>query len=421
MKWPTVPLSSVTSLITKGTTPTTLGKAYAKSGIPFLRAENLQNGVIALNGNLLFIDEETDSLLSRSVIEPNDVLISIAGTIGRVGLVPDHAQRMNCNQAVAIVRPTALLQPRFLMYWLMGWDAVTQMAGSKVTQTISNLSLGQIGNLKLPLPAGEEQSRIVELLDEADRLRHQRREADAKAARILPALFLKMFGDPATNPMGWPKEPIGQLGNIVTGKTPPTSNEGMFDGPIPFATPGDLDNRLCSTQRTVTEVGANYTKLVRAGSALVGCIGNVGKMAKTPVPTTFNQQINAIEWGGHIDDDFGISALSFEIPTMQSLSTSTTLPILNKSAFSSIKLIVPPISLQEQFSRLAAMIQQSLTQAQSSSNRLDKLFDVLLAQAFSGQLTAEWRVAHMKELLDEMILQAQALNLSMPKELEALS
>lgn len=421
MKWPTVPLSSVTSLITKGTTPTTLGKAYAKSGIPFLRAENLQNGVIALNGNLLFIDEETDSLLSRSVIEPNDVLISIAGTIGRVGLVPDDAQRMNCNQAVAIVRPTALLQPRFLMYWLMGWDAVTQMAGSKVTQTISNLSLGQIGNLKLPLPAGEEQSRIVELLDEADRLRHQRREADAKAARILPALFLKMFGDPATNPMRWPKEPIGQLGNIVTGKTPPTNNEGMFDGTIPFATPGDLDNWLCSTQRTVTEAGANYTKLVRAGSALVGCIGNVGKMAKTPVPTTFNQQINAIEWSDRIDDDFGISALSFEVPTMQALATSTTLPILNKSTFSSIKLIVPPISDQAKFSRLAVLVQQSLTQSQSSSSRLEKLFEVLLARAFSGQLTAQWREGHMQELLAEMSQQARVLNLPMPVELEVLS
>ena len=51
-----------------------------------------------------------------------------------------------------------------------------------------------------PIPSPKEQSRIVELLDEADRLRRLRREADTKASRILPALFLKMFGDPATNP-----------------------------------------------------------------------------------------------------------------------------------------------------------------------------------------------------------------------------
>ncbi len=55
----------------------------------------------------------------------------------------------------------------------------------------------------IPAFAPSEQHRIVEILDEADRLRRLRREADAKAARILPALFLKMFGDPATNPRGW--------------------------------------------------------------------------------------------------------------------------------------------------------------------------------------------------------------------------
>ena len=58
--------------------------------------------------------------------------------------------------------------------------------------------------MEIPLPPLSEQRRIVEILDQAYRLRRLRAEADAKAGHILPALFIKMFGDPATNPMGWP-------------------------------------------------------------------------------------------------------------------------------------------------------------------------------------------------------------------------
>ena len=63
----------------------------------------------------------------------------------------------------------------------------------------------------IPLPPLSEQRRIVEILDQADALRKKRAEADAKADRILPALFIKMFGDPSTNPRGWDRIPLSQL------------------------------------------------------------------------------------------------------------------------------------------------------------------------------------------------------------------
>lgn len=412
MTWLSAPIRSVAQVVT-GNTPPKSDEANYGNDVPWVKPPELGSTepIVATSEMLSAQGAE------RARVLPKDaVLVSCIGSIGRVGIagVP-----LATNQQINAVVCGPGLLPRFAMYWFMhSADALSAAANSAV---VPILNKGNFEKMPIPVWPLREQARIVELLDEADRLRRLRREADAKAARILPALFLKMFGDPATNPLGWPKEPIGQLGNIVTGKTPPTNNEGMFDGPIPFATPGDLDNWLCSTQRTVTEAGANYTKLVRAGSALVGCIGNVGKMAKTPVPTTFNQQINAIEWSDRIDDDFGISALSFEVPTMQALATSTTLPILNKSTFSSIKLIVPPISDQAKFSRLAVMVQQSLTQSQSSSSRLEKLFEVLLARAFSGQLTGTWRESRIHELLAEMAQQARALNLPLPKELEVLS
>jgi type I restriction enzyme S subunit len=73
------------------------------------------------------------------------------------------------------------------------------------------VSDGVVKRTNTPLPARKEQRRIVELLEQADGLRRQRAEADALTDRILPALFHKMFGDPATNPKGWPVVPVGDL------------------------------------------------------------------------------------------------------------------------------------------------------------------------------------------------------------------
>lgn len=150
MIWPTIELGEVCKTVTKGTTPRTMGKTYVPSGIPFLRAENLQGDAVVLDDKTLFIDNETDKVLARSRIFSGDVLISIAGTIGRAAIVPANLPQMNCNQTVAIVRIDTYLEPRFFLYWLKTQESQAQMAGARVIQIISNLSLGQIKKLKIP-------------------------------------------------------------------------------------------------------------------------------------------------------------------------------------------------------------------------------------------------------------------------------
>src|SRR5262249_9045203 len=155
------PLRDMASLITKGTTPKTLGLGHSPSGIPFVRAENIRELTVVPALDPLYIDEHVDEALRRSRIRPDDVLISIAGTIGRVGVVLANAPPMNCNQAVAIIRLADGLLPRYLAHWLTTADAQRQMARAQVTATISNLSLSQIGKLSVPIPSVAEQRRIA--------------------------------------------------------------------------------------------------------------------------------------------------------------------------------------------------------------------------------------------------------------------
>ena len=101
--WDVVRLGEVCERITKGTTPTTLGHEYTQSGVRFLRVENIGDGSVE-GGQLRFISEETHLTLSRSVLREHDLLLSIAGALGRSALVTKGVLPANVNQALAIIR-----------------------------------------------------------------------------------------------------------------------------------------------------------------------------------------------------------------------------------------------------------------------------------------------------------------------------
>jgi type I restriction enzyme S subunit len=163
-------LSDHAIVITKGTTPTSVGFDFADSGIPFVRVQDLQGGTVRAETIELCISKATNKALSRSILKPYDVVISIAGTIGRVAIIPASAPEMNCNQAVALVRTSSTLSPEYLAAWLNTQDAQQQIGGSRVTGTISNLSLTSIRNLMLPIPDRLSQQRFADRMLEVKRL-----------------------------------------------------------------------------------------------------------------------------------------------------------------------------------------------------------------------------------------------------------
>ena len=270
------PLSDYCEVITKGTTPKTMGIDFVESGIPFIKIENINEGRIVLDSGVSYIDEAADKALSRSRIYSGDVLISIAGTIGKTVVVPLEIPRLNCNQAIAIIRPKKGLDSQYLKHWLASPAAIEQINGAKVTATIANLSLGQIGNLNIDLPPLEEQKRIAAILDKADSLRRKRAQAIALADDFLRATFLDLFGDPVTNPKGWPVKPLHQLCEVGTGGTPSREVEAYYGGDIPWVKTGEVDSDWittsdeCITERALAETNC---KLFPPKTILVAMYG----------------------------------------------------------------------------------------------------------------------------------------------------
>ena len=152
-RWPVVRLENISSLITKGTTPTTLGFQFNSEGVPFLRAEDVQGRAVDWRNVTYHIDDNCNQALSRSQLVPGDLLVTIAGTVGRVGYVPDDAPTLNCNQAVCVVRiDPAQLDLQFACYAMQSPLVKTHLRSQGTQATVTNLSLKQIRELPIPLP-----------------------------------------------------------------------------------------------------------------------------------------------------------------------------------------------------------------------------------------------------------------------------
>ena len=167
--WRWIKIGEIASVVTKGTTPRGGNVSYLDEGIGFLRAENVAGLDKIDKTNLKCIDIDTHTgFLKRSIIEANDILITIAGTLGRTALVRETDLPLNANQAVSIVRlvNTKALSLLFLIYALNSAAIQRYLTGQKKITAIPNLTLEIIENCLIPLPPLAEQKRIVAKIEE---------------------------------------------------------------------------------------------------------------------------------------------------------------------------------------------------------------------------------------------------------------
>ncbi len=167
-RWSVRKLKHVSRRVTKGTTPTTMGREFATAGVRFVKVESLSPRFEIALDVCTFIDAETDMLLARSRLHENDVLVGIAGAIGRVAVVDARVIPANANQAVAIARLRLNdVVPRWVAYCLTSDVAQEQFGLTQVQSAQANLSLSDLANTWLPVAPLDEQRRIARELDQA--------------------------------------------------------------------------------------------------------------------------------------------------------------------------------------------------------------------------------------------------------------
>ncbi len=165
-------IRDVSALVTKGTTPTSVGRRFTQSGIRFIKVETIGGDGQYVPAKAAFIDADTHERLRRSQLREGDILFSIAGALGRSTVVQASWLPANTNQAFAVIRPSqdSRIDPRYLLWALRSEAIQTRIAEINVRAAQANLSLAQIRAFEIDVPGSEDQRRIARALDDADAL-----------------------------------------------------------------------------------------------------------------------------------------------------------------------------------------------------------------------------------------------------------
>ena len=182
--WCWVRLYSLAHIISKGTTPKGGKDAYVEKGIRFLRIENINEDGSISHENIKHITEEMHTgFLRRSILCKDDILISIAGTLGKTGIVGEADLPLNTNQAISFVRLIrGNLLPQYIKMSIDNPKTQDMLISQTKVTSIPNLTLEIIGNCAIPLAPLAEQQRIV---DRIENLFSKLDEAKEKAQTVV--------------------------------------------------------------------------------------------------------------------------------------------------------------------------------------------------------------------------------------------
>ena len=167
---------------------------------------------------------------------------------------------------------------------------------------------------------------------------------------------------PFSIPNTWRWVRLGEIFETVTGKTPPKANGDYYGGEYPFYKPDNIvdgKKEVDTANEYLSEVGRGVSKQMPAGSLLVCCIGSIGKSALTKIDGTSNQQINALLPNMLVDMSFAYYACNNPVfrNALNSLSSSTTIAIVNKGKLDAMLFPLPPLAEQK---RIVAKLDELL-------------------------------------------------------------
>ncbi|HHX8603735.1 TPA: restriction endonuclease subunit S [Vibrio alginolyticus] len=165
--WTVGRVKNLAKLISKGTTPSTIGGDFIDEGIRFLKGENIGKSLFVNPSPTFYISEEVDAQLSRSRLQENDVLVIIAGaTTGKASILTKELLPANTNQAVSFIRPKKAIYSKLITLWLSTEFAQRIIWMGAVQAAQPNLSMENLGNLPIVLP---DEVEIAPLLNEIDK------------------------------------------------------------------------------------------------------------------------------------------------------------------------------------------------------------------------------------------------------------
>ena len=360
---------------------------------PVLRAGNIGND-LELDRNLVWVPSELVSQ-NQWVCLSDIVMCASSGSSAVVGksatLRRDWSGTVGAF-CVVIRTKSTLCDPDFLAFYLKS-AKFRRWTRNAAGASIKNIRKSDLESFPVPLRPLEEQRRIVGILNRAAKIERLRAQAAERLREFIPALFIKMFGDPVENPMGWAEERMGDLGSVGSGAGFPKREQGVQGEEVPFLKVSDMNlpgNEIAiqSWNNTISDATRQQlrAKVFLTGSVVFPKIGAAiatNKKRMLICPSCVDNNVMAITPGTDMDSEYLYGLMLHK--NLSDFASDADPPSMRKTTVEAWRIPCPPLSLQRRYA-----------EAVESAHATTKLaeFASRTAVALSGSL--------MNQLLDEV-------------------
>ena len=362
-------------------------------GPKFLRITDIQNGAVNWE-SVPWCDCDSRSV-SDARLKAGDIVFARTGaTTGKSFLIRECPTDAVFASYLIRVRVDDSADPRFVSHFFQTptyWAQITKSARGVAQPGVNATTLKA---LEIPLPPLGEQQRIAEVLDRADGLRAKRRAALAQLDSLTQSIFLDLFGDPATNPKGWPKNKLGDIADKITDgehQTPQRSTHG-----IKLLSARNIRDGFIDVEDVDYVSSEEHERIKRRcnpepGDVLISCSGTIGRVATvtTPEPFSLVRSVALIKPKRDVIDS---TFLEYHLRTpalhskMQRSANASSQANLFQGQIRELPITLPPLPLQREFALRVQAVEKLKTAQRASLAELDALFASLQHRAFRGEL-----------------------------------
>ena len=387
-------LGDIATVVTKGTTPTTIGFQFENIGINFIKVESISETGHFFFEKFAHISMECNEKMQRSQLQENDILFSIAGAVGRSAIVTRDILPANTNQALAIIRvPKEKINYTYLLYALSSPALSLQVEQQKQGVAQLNLSLKNVSDFLIPIRSDFEQQQICNRLDKVCNLISLRKQQLAKLDELVKARFVEMFGDTKLNPNNFPCCSLSEYIVFLTSGSRGWSQYFTDSGEY-FITIKNVKNCKITLQdvQCVTPPDNAEAKRTRVqeNDLLISITADLGRTGIVPKEIAehgayINQhltcirlkqdKLNPLYVAYYMESDAGKE--QFVAKNQSAVKAG-----LNFNAINSLKLMVPPLALQNQFAAFVERVDQQKQTVQQSLEKLELMKKALMQEYF---------------------------------------
>lgn len=346
-------------------------KSPAPGLVGVVRAGNIVEGELTLD-DLVFVPQERVS--RKQMLRDGDVLIAASsGSIDVVG----KAARVRGDQDVAfgafckVLRPRGRVDVGYFSHFFQTPAYRRYVSQVAAGASINNLKNSHLDEIEIPLPPIEEQRRIAAILDAADTLRAKRRQALDMLGSLTQAIFIAMFGDPSSNPLGLPSAPLRDLVKVKSGEG--LAAKQMRPGPY-FVYGGNGVN------------GSHDEFLFEDSKVVIGRVGVYCGCVHVSQPRSWITD-NAL-FVRDMSEDLTLRylAAALQMANLNQYASQAAQPLISGSRIYPVEILIPSIEEQRRFELALVQHVALASAAQSHSDRLNDLFASLQQRAFRGEL-----------------------------------